>query len=102
MRFCLLLICAHCSAQDFAGLKLEKIAIGHVFTEGPAWSRDGFLLFSDCVANKIHKFIPGKGVSEYGEIAGGPNGNTYDTQGRLYTCEFRERRVTRTSKKGAV
>ncbi len=89
-------------AQDFTALKVEKIATGLQFTEGPVWSRDGFLLFSDCVSNKHHKFVPGTGTSELAGIPGGPNGNTYDAQGRLYTCEFHSRRVTRTSKKGAV
>jgi gluconolactonase len=90
------------TAQNFAEMKIEKLVTGLQFTEGPVWSRDGFLLFSDCVTNKIHKYVPGTGLSDYAEIPGGPNGNTYDAQGRLYTCEFRTRRVTRTSKKGAV
>lgn len=97
-----LLFAALATAQNFTGMKVEKVASGLQFTEGPAWSREGFLLFSDCVANKLHKFVPGAGGSDYAEIPGGPNGNTYDVQGRLYTCEFRSRRVTRTSKKGAV
>jgi gluconolactonase len=95
-----LLSCAQ--AQNFDEMKVEKIASGLQFTEGPAWSRDGFLLFSDCVTNKLHKFVPGTGGSEYAQNPGGPNGNTYDLQGRLYTCEFHSRRVTRTSKKGVV
>lgn len=90
------------SAQDFADIRVEKIASGLQFTEGPAWSKDGYLLFSDCDANKIHKFVPGAGGSDFADVPGGPNGNTYDAQGRLYTCEFRSRRVTRTSKKGTV
>jgi gluconolactonase len=89
-------------AQNFADLKIDKIATGLQFTEGPSWSKEGFLLFSDSVSNKLHKYVPGAGVSDAADIPGGPNGNTYDVQGRLYTCEFRTRRVTRTSKKGAV
>jgi gluconolactonase len=89
-------------AQDFTELKVEKIAVGIRFAEGPAWSPEGFLLFSDSVTNKLHKFVPGKGEAAFGEIAGGPNGNAYDAQGRLYTCEFRQRRVTRTLKNGKV
>ncbi len=68
------------------------------YTEGPVWSPEGFLLFSDTVTNKLHKFVPGKGTAEVGTVSGGPSGNTYDAQGRLYTCEFRGRRVTRTAK----
>ena len=88
------------AAQDLDDLKVEKVAVGLRFTEGPAWSPEGFLLFSDTVTNQIHKFVPGKGVSNFADRPGGPIGLAYDTQSRLYTCEFRERRVTRTDKKG--
>jgi gluconolactonase len=103
LRFFLATLLASCAlAQNFDRLSIEKIAKGFQFTEGPVWSRDGFLLFSDCNTNKLHKFVPGTGASDYAEIPGGPNGNTYDVQGRLYTCEFHSRRVTRTNKKGTV
>jgi gluconolactonase len=96
------LIAATAAGQNFSDIKVEKVASGMRFTEGPAWSLDGFLLFSDCVNDKLYKFIGGKGVTEFGDRPGGPNGNAYDVQGRLYTCEFRQRRVTRTSKNGKV
>ena len=103
MRFVFaLLLIPLASAQNFAEMKIEKIGKGFQFTEGPAWSREGFLLFSDCNANKLYKFTGGVGTADYADIPGGPNGNTYDVQGRLYTCEFHSRRVTRTSKKGGV
>ena len=66
------------------------------------WSYDGFLLFSDTVVDKLIKFTPGTGDAVFAERAGGAIGNAYDTEGRLYTCEFRERRVTRTLKNGKV
>lgn len=90
------------SAQDFSDLKVEKVASAQKFTEGPLWSLEGFLLFSDTVTDKIQKFVPGKGVSDFATRAGGAAGMAYDEQGRLYTCEFRERRVTRTAKNGKV
>ena len=34
--------------------------------------------------------------------AHGPSGNAFDSQGRLYTCETRARRVIRTDKNGSV
>ena len=70
------------------------------FANGPVWSLEDFLLFSDTVTDKQHKYTPGKGVSEIGSHNGGTAGNAYDEKGNLYTCEFRERRVTRTSKNG--
>jgi len=102
IRSLLLILAASATAQDFSDVKVERIAHGLRYAEGPAWSTEGFLLFSDTVTNKLHKFIPGKGVAELSDVPGGPIGNAYDSQGRLYTCEFRERRVTRTSKNGKV
>jgi gluconolactonase len=96
----LALVLAAAAAQDFTDLHVERIAAGMRFAEGPAWSPEGFLLFSDTVTNKLHKFVPGKGDSEFADVSGGPNGNAYDSQGRLYTCEFRQRRVTRIAKNG--
>ena len=72
------------------------------FADGPVWSLEDFLLFSDTVTDKQDKFTPGKGVSEIGSRAGGTAGNAYDEKGNLYTCEFRERRVTRTARNGKV
>jgi len=89
-------------AQDFSDIRVETIARDMHFAEGPVWSLEGFLLFSDTVTDRIQKWVPGKGVSEFASRAGGTNGNAYDEQGRLYTCEFRDRRITRTSKNGKV
>jgi gluconolactonase len=88
--------------DDSPEIRIEKIVTGLRFTEGPAWSPEGFLLFSDTVTNKLHKLVPGQRDSEFAEIPGGPIGNAYDSDGRRYTCEFRERRITRTSKNGKV
>jgi gluconolactonase len=98
-----LVAAAAVSAQDFSEIRLERVAKDLRYGEGPAWSPDGFLLFSDCVANKLYKYAPGgRGHTEFADIPGGPIGNAFDSQGRRYTCEFRERRVTRTSKNGKV
>jgi gluconolactonase len=94
---------AAASAQDFSKVTVEKVAGGLQFTEGPAWSRENFLLFSDVPANKILKIGPGdKLPGVLREDSGYANGNTFDTQGRLYSCESRTRRVTRMDKKGKI
>lgn len=90
-----------CPAQDFSKLAIEKVAGGFTFTEGPVWSRDNYLLFSDVPENKIWR-LSSEGKSAYREASNGANGNTFDTQGRLYSCESKARRVTRTDKKGAI
>jgi gluconolactonase len=79
---------------------IQVVATGMRFADGPVWSLEDFLLFSDTVTDKQHKFTPGKGVSEIGTRPGGTAGNAYDEKGNLYTCEFRERRITRTAKNG--
>lgn len=89
-------------AQDFSDIKIEYLARGLVYTEGPAWSHDGYLIFSDTPADRLYKWVPGQEVAVFREKAGGPSGNAFDAEGRLYTCETRARRVTRTDKKGAV
>lgn len=72
------------------------------FTEGPVWSHEGFLLFTDVPSSRIVKFTPGAGVSTFREQTDGANGLTYDDKGRLYACESTGRRVIRTDKKGKV
>lgn len=98
--FVIAVAAATASAQDFSDIKIEKVVTGLHYAEGPAWSPEGFLLFSDTITNKLLKLTPGRPAAELGEIPGGPIGNAYDSQGRLYTCEFRERRVTRVAKNG--
>src|SRR5215471_1924820 len=90
------------SAQDFSEIKVEHLAKGLTYTEGPAWSRDGYLIFSDTPADRLMKWVPGHQVEVFRNDAHGPSGNAFDIEGRLYTCETRSRRVTRTDKQGAV
>jgi gluconolactonase len=91
------------AAQDFSHVTVEKVAAGCQFAEGPVWSREGYVLFSDVPANKMLKLGPGdKHPGVFREDSGYANGNTFDAQGRLYTCESRTRRVTRTDKKGRI
>ncbi len=90
------------SAQDFTHLEVQRVAKDLHFAEGPVWSYEGFLLFSDTVVDKLRKLTPGSGDAEFAQRAGGVMGNAYDTEGRFYTCEFRQRRITRTLKNGKV
>jgi gluconolactonase len=104
--FRILALSALCSAivyaQEFADIKVERVAKDLHFADGPVWSYEGFLLFSDTVVDKLRKLTPGRGDTEFASRSGGASGNAYDTDGRLYTCEFRQRRVTRTAKNGKV
>ena len=65
--------------------KLETIATGFGFTEGPVWDAEGFVYVSDETKNKIFRvYLDGK-RSEVIAL-GDPDGNTYDRQHRLIDC----------------
>src|SRR5262249_57476602 len=40
------------------GARLERVAGGFEFTEGPVWTRDGALLFSSPNTNTIYRWAP--------------------------------------------
>jgi len=96
-----LVVCA-APAQEFTDLKVDRVISGVMFAEGPAWSRDGYLIFSDIPNNKLLVLKPGENAGTFRENSNGANGNNFDSQGRLYTCESHSRRVTRTDKKGKI
>ena len=89
-------------AQETPDMPMDRVATGFRFTEGPAWSREGFLLFSDVPNDKIMKYVPGQKPTVFRENSNGANGNCFDAQGRFYTCESRTRRVVRMDKKGEM
>lgn len=74
---------------------VEKIGTEYQFTEGPVWSDEGFLLFSDIPANKIYKWLPEGDVTVFIEASNNSNGLTFDRDGRLVTCEHGGRAVVR-------
>ncbi|HUQ91998.1 MAG TPA: SMP-30/gluconolactonase/LRE family protein [Bryobacteraceae bacterium] len=79
--------------------KVEQVATGFGFTEGPVFSRLNVLLFSDIPKNRIMKWERGN-LSVFRENSNGANGLTLDHQGRLLVCE--KGRVTRTEKNGTI
>jgi gluconolactonase len=62
--------------------KLETVATGFGFTEGPVWDKSGFVYVSDEEINKIFRVYP-DGHKEELISLGDPDGNTYDRQLRL-------------------
>ncbi len=65
--------------------KLEKVATGFGFTEGPMWDPAGFLYVSDETINKIFRVYP-DGRKEEVIALGDPDGNTFDRRHRLIDC----------------
>jgi gluconolactonase len=65
--------------------KLETVATGFGFTEGPMWDPAGFLYVSDETINKIFR-VYANGKKEEVIALGDPDGNTFDRQHRLIDC----------------
>ena len=99
--------------------KLEKLAGGFLFTEGPVWvpataTTSGYLLFSDPNANMIYRWSPEGQVSVFRTKSGysgfnvgeyhqpGSNGLTLDSQGRLTINQHGNRRVIRVEPRGNI
>ncbi|GAB2534502.1 SMP-30/gluconolactonase/LRE family protein [Spirosoma aerophilum] len=89
-----------------ADSKVDVLASGFMWTEGPVWVKDqAFLLFSDVPQNTVYKWTDKEGVTPFLKPSGytgvgaysdepGSNGLTIDRQGRLISCEHGDRRVT--------
>lgn len=75
------------------GARVERIARGFVFVEGPAVDADGALYFTDIPNNRIHRWTPDDGVTTFREDTGGANGLRFDHEGALIACEMGNRRV---------
>src|SRR5690349_16963567 len=87
-----------------AQTKVERIAAGMRWCEGPVWFGDGrYLLWSDIPNNRIMRWDEETArVSVFRKPSNNANGNTRDRQGRLLTCEHDTRRITRTEYDGTV
>lgn len=75
--------------------KVEKLADGFRFVEGPATGPDGRLYFSDIPNNRIHVYDPAtKQCDVYRENTGGSNGLHWTPNDALICCEGGNRQVT--------
>jgi gluconolactonase len=81
------------------------VAAGLCFLEGPAIDAAGNVFFSDIQGNRILKMDATGTVTIFRADSGRTNGNTFDAQGRLISCEGAEngpggrRRIVRTDMK---
>jgi gluconolactonase len=97
-----------------ANARLERVAGGFEFTEGPVWTRDGALLFSSPNTNTIYRWVPPGRVTVFRSKSGysgtdlgryhqpGSNGLTFDPAGRLSICQHGNRRVVRVNPHGDI
>jgi gluconolactonase len=83
-----------------ADVKIEKLAWGFTFTEGPLWHAAGYLLFTDIPANKIFKLSADGKVSVFLDNSGltgddtsmlsdmiGSNGMAQHRNGNIFFCQ---------------
>ena len=68
------------------GAKLEKVADGFSFTEGPTADKKGNIYFTDQPNNKILIWNEKTGLSTFMEPCGRSNGMAFDRKGNLWTC----------------
>jgi len=78
-----------------AGGKLERLATGFSFVEGPIWMPDGSLHFSDMPADLRRRWHPIEGVSILRDPSNKCNGMTIDNSGALIVCEHTTSSVVR-------
>jgi gluconolactonase len=92
--------------------RLERIAGGFEFTEGPVWTRDGALLFSSPNTNVVYRWSPigridvfrpksgytGMDIGRYHQP--GSNGLTFSPDGLLTICQHGNRRIVRVNPHG--
>jgi gluconolactonase len=84
-------------------VEVERIAGGFLFTEGPLWHpKQKFLLFSDMPGDIVRRWSPAEGIRTFRQPCNKANGETYDRQGRLLSCEHATSRVTRTEPDGTI
>lgn len=88
--------------------KIEVLAGGFKWTEGPVWDKKGnALLFTDIPNNRVVRWSAKDGVSDFLKPSGytgkaeftgsepGANGLAYDKNGSLILCQHGDRRVAR-------
>jgi Gluconolactonase len=88
-------------------VKIEVLAEGFIWSEGPVWVKEGgFLLFSDAPQNTIFKWTENEGVTPFLKPSGytgilpyskepGSNGLIINNKGELVACEHGDRRISR-------
>ena len=82
------------------GAKVEKLARGFKFTEGPAADAEGNILFTDIPNNRIHKWTLDGKLITFDQDSGGANGLFFDKKGNLLVCEGGRRRLVSIGRNG--
>lgn len=82
--------------------RVERLATGMAFTEGPVWlPRQDKLVFSDIPGSRLMEWSEAGGLKVFREHPN-PNGNMLDLEGRLLTCRHGARDLVRAEADGAL
>jgi sugar lactone lactonase YvrE/type 1 glutamine amidotransferase len=82
------------------GAKVQNLAGGFIFTEGPAVDKKGNIYFTDIRNNRIHKWSLDGKLTTFRENSGASNGLYFDRKGNLLACEGGRRQVVSISPDG--
>lgn len=82
------------------GAKVEKMADGFLFTEGPAVDKQGNVYFTDQPSDRIMKWSTSGKLSVFLEKTGRANGLFFDRKGNLLSCSDQENEIRSIGKKG--
>jgi gluconolactonase len=94
------------------GARMERVAGGFEFTQGPVWTKEGALLFSAPNTNVIYRWTPNGTIDVVRSKSGysgtdigryhqpGSNGLAFDALGRLTICQHGNRQVIRVEPHG--
>ena len=91
-------------AYKLALAKVERLATGMRWSEGPVWLGDSrSLVWSDVPGNTMYRWDEASATAGvFRSPSNNANGNTRDRQGRIVTCEHLTRRVSRTEYDGSI
>jgi gluconolactonase len=82
---------------------LERVLTGYQFLEGPAWHPgERHLTFDDIPGNTLYRLGADWTVARLRAPSNMANGNTYDRQGRLLSCEHAASRLVRLEHDGGL
>jgi gluconolactonase len=83
--------------------RLERLATGAVWSEGPAYfAHDDSLVWSDIPNNRLLRWSVQDGMTVWRSPANFENGHYFDAENRLLSCEHGRRCISRTEHDGSV
>ncbi|MEM8663144.1 MAG: SMP-30/gluconolactonase/LRE family protein [Pseudomonadota bacterium] len=82
---------------------LERVETGFGFLEGPIWHpAEAWLVFSDIARSAQWRWSAGDGLTPFRRPSNQANGNCFDLQGRVVSCEHAASQVVRHEHEGKL